>query len=118
MCLHFVVISCHWNWMSFIQHWFTLSLVSLLQGRGSCSCSNNAVHSGEKNGRICACVAPESGSPGSANEAGGGRAGPAVVWDSSAWDHWDDLEHHEHAVIGAAQCQLFWGHHCHVLCVR
>lgn len=25
------------------------------------------------------CVAPESGSPGSANEAGGGRAGPAAV---------------------------------------
>lgn len=90
----------------------------IVTGKGSCSCSNNAVHSGEKNGRICVCVAPESGSPGSANEAGGGRAGPAVVWDSSAWDHWDDLEHHEHAVIGAAQCQLFWGHHCHVLCVR
>lgn len=37
------------------------------------------VHSSEKNDGICVCVAPESGSPGTANEAGGGRAGPSAV---------------------------------------
>lgn len=40
------------------------------------------------------------------------------LWDSSSWDHWDDLEYHERAVRGGAQRQLLWGHHCHVLCVR
>lgn len=47
-------------------------------GKGNCSILNQwFIHLWKMMGSVC--VAPESGSPGTANEAGGGRAGPSAV---------------------------------------
>lgn len=55
MFLYFVIISCRWSWINFIQNpCFLLSYFAplLLWGRGAAVCSNNAAHSDERNGRI------------------------------------------------------------------